>query len=299
MAESQADHGRQATPGAPPLDIIVKEAPVYPWPPALSAKRFGNIEHPHLWHFRIFLKLIELARPTYSWKYFYLNRSSGLSHLADYDELIQQLERLFQDELGSPFSEEQLNLLLTSQLVVVVVDKKSGTIAGYSSSSYVPRNSITGINRPLSLGNHCVIAADHQQHKIGMFMAAVSMLHGQRLPDLFRNVFCVLRTNNRYVYLPMKQTGPTFRSDKLSHTNLTEDEQRARLAISHMHNEVFRLYNIELPFDRPLDIKHNFDPAVTIDGVNSNQIIYVFGITIPVRGIFTLLARRSRRKEQR
>ena len=191
-----------------------------------------------------------------------------------------------------------MKLLLTSQLVVVVVDKDQGTIAGYSSSSYVPKNTISGIDRPLSLGNHCVIAAEHQKHKIGMFMAAISMLHGQNFFDLFKKIFCVLRTNNRYVYLPMAQIGPTFRSDKLSSPNLTRDEQMARIAIAHMHNEVFRISSVALPFDRPINIHHRFNPAVTIEGVNPNQIIYVFGITIPVRGIFKLLARRSHRHEQ-
>ena len=128
-------------------------------------------------------------------------------------------------------------------------------------------------------------------------MAAISMLHGQRLRDLFSPIYCVLRTNNKYVYKPLAQTGPTYRSDRLDKPQLSANEQRARIAITHMHAEVFGLIDVELPFGRPLKIQHSFDPRVTIEGVQSDEIIYVFGMTTPARGLFKLLARRARKKK--
>ena len=277
------------------LGIVVGESRERSWPAELVASKFGKNHTSFKWYFLIFLKILEAAKPKYRWKYFFIEEGQSVNEISKYPIVTRQLEGLFQSELGACFTEAQLNLLITSQIVAVAIDKESNSISGYSSSSYIPRDTVHGIDYPLSLGNHCVISSKHQKHKLGMFMAAISIMHGQKFLDLFREVSCVLRTNNKHVYLPMSKTGPTFRSDRLARGELSRAEEVAKLAITYMHNEVFNLRSVELPFDRPIDIEHKFDPEVTIDGVKPDQIIYVYGSTKPSKGICKLLFRKPKK----
>jgi hypothetical protein len=212
--------------------------------------------------------------------------------------VLAQLERLFERELGTKYSPEQYQLLVQSQIVVVAVAKDTNSIAGYFSSSYSGRNTILGVDIPITFGNHGVISQDHQQFKIGVTMGAITTLHGQKLRDLFKTIACVLRTNNKHIMNPLKQAGNVYRSDKLAGDHLSPIEIQARSAIQHMHVNLFQLPDVQLPFDRPLNIEHRFDPAFTIDGVRSDQIIYICCVTSLSRCIYKLFARRQRRQQK-
>jgi len=289
LADGPAENG-------PDFDIVVKERSSYPWPSDIKRETIGKPTPRIRMYFVPFIALVRHARRDYSWKFFYTNPETGRSFIEAYPAVLHQVERLFHDELGTSFSQEQRGILLNSQIVTVAVSRKDDSIAGYFSSSYIPSGTITDVDIPLTLGKHGVISRKHQQFKIGVTMGAISMIHGQRIRDLVRTVGCVLRTNNRHIFNPLDQSGVVYRSDRLSDNSDLKHSPTARAAILHMHNEVFGLKNVSLPFDKPLQIGHRFDAEVTIEGVAPDQIIYVFCRTSLIRLIFRLLARRARRK---
>ena len=280
------------------FNIVVQESDHLLWPTALTENQFGEPLKRIRSYFLPFLAAIRRARREYLWKAFFLDSSTGRNVVEQYPKIVDQLELLFERELGSKYSFEQRELLLQSHIVIVAVSKSDMEIAGYFSSSYEPRNAIKGIPIPITFGNHGVIAADHQQYKIGVTMGAITTLHGQRFRDLFSTFACVLRTNNRNILNPLKQAGIVYRSDELSGPRLCEEEEIAKSAMAHMHSNLFQLGRIELPWDQPLKIEHRFDSTFVIDGVREDEIIYICCVTSLAKCIFRLFARRPRRKKR-
>jgi hypothetical protein len=282
----------------PDFGIVVEEPAFYPWPQNLDSTKFGRPIKRIRYYFDPFINAIRSIRKDYAWHTFYQNSESRSSYIEGYPEILAQLERLFEDELGTKYTEAQYQLLIRSQIIVVAVSNKNGSIAGYFSSSYADSNTINGIDIPITFGNHGVISREHQQYKIGVTMGAITTLHGQKLSDLFSQIACVLRTNNRNILNPLKQAGTVYRSDELSGDALDNIETTAKAAISYMHNKVFQLSDVHLPFDRPLNIEHRFDPAFTIERVSPDQIIYICCVTSLSKCIYKLFARRPRRKKK-
>lgn len=280
------------------FEIVVEEPTIYPWPENLDPATFGRPIKRIRYYFEPFMAAIRSIRKDYAWHTFYQNPETHSSHIEDYPEILTQLERLFESELGTKYTAAQYELLVRSHIIVIAVSNRNGSIAGYFSSSYAERDTISGVKIPVTFGNHGVISRDHQQHKIGVTMGAITTLHGQKLSDLFSQIACVLRTNNRNILNPLKQAGIVYRSDELHGDTLDETESMARTAIAHMHNEIFQLSDVHLPFDKPLEIEHRFDPTFTIERVNSNQIIYICCITSLSKCIYKLFARRPRRKKK-
>ena len=280
------------------FEIVVEEPAIYPWPNDLDPTNFGRPIKRIRYYFEPFMNAIRSIRKDYAWHTFYHNPETDSSYIEDYPEILTQLERLFESELGTKYTPAQYELLVRSHIIVVAVSSRNGSIAGYFSSSYAEKGTISGVNIPVTFGNHGVISRDHQQFKIGVTMGAITTLHGQRLSDLFSQIACVLRTNNRNILNPLKQAGTVYRSDELHGDNLDDTEAKVRTAISYMHNEIFQLSDIHLPFDRPLNIEHRFDPTFTIERVGPDQIIYICCITSLSKCIYKLFARRPRRKKK-
>ena len=280
------------------FEIVVEESTRFAWPLEDMREDFGEPMKRIRFYFKPFLNMIRSIRKDYSWKVFYIDPATDRSMVEQFPEVVDQLEKLFERELGTKYSHAQRELLLCSHIVIIAVAKKSNEIAGYFSASYAPRNSIPGIPIPVTFGNHGVIAEEHQQFKIGVTMGALSILHGQKLRDLFRTIACVLRTNNKNILNPLRQAGNVYRSDHLQSSTLSKDEAISQRAIDYMHNNVFNLPDEPLPWDKPLEIDHRFDPAFTIDGVRENQIIYISCVTSLSKCTVRLFARRRRRKRQ-
>ena len=295
MADKQTAHKLADAREDASDEIVVRESTGYPWPLEKLPNKYGNAPKGSRIQFEAFLSLIRFARPQYHWIVFYLHNSTGINYISEYPAVLAQLERLFQDELGTRFSDEQRHLLLSSHIVVVAVHKEDGSIAGYHSSSYFPRGALPEVDTPLMFGNHLIIAANHQQFKLGVFMGAIAFMHGEQLRDLFKIIRCTLRTNNKHILHPLEQLGTVYRSDRLEKLGLSDEEKRARVAVSYMHRVMFGLNPEDLRFDAPLEIQHQFSPEVTIEGVGPNQIIYIYCMTSPIRAMVKLVARRARR----
>ena len=272
------------------------DEPFYPWPTSDGSIKHGFADNRIRTYFEPFLKLITKTQKRYDWYFFYTNKSSNENFIAENPSILKQLERLFEDELGSKYSTEQRKILLQSQLVVIAVSKGNQSIAGYCASSYMGKNTLPELEIPLTVANHVVVANRHQQYKIGVTMGAITIFHGQKIRDLFARVSCVLRTNNKHLLGLLSQIGNVYRSDHLELGELSTEQQQALTAINYMHYRIYGLEQVSLPFNKPLEIQHTFDASVTVNNLKQNQITYIFCVTTPATSILRLIGRRRRRK---
>ena len=113
--------------------IIVKEPKLYPWPATIPLEEsfHGSSRHSSSL-FRLLIRIAKLVRSEFRWFVFYsLPHSEESNSIAEYPDLIGQMEHLFQDELGTRYSEPQEHLIKAANSVVVVVHKDTGSIAAY------------------------------------------------------------------------------------------------------------------------------------------------------------------------
>jgi hypothetical protein len=273
--------------------IIVPESKPRSWPADVSFRSSYGCPRPNALLFNISLKIVRAFRQDYHWIALHPTNNGELTNsISTLPGLLDILEDIFRDELGSDFSPEQLQLLIQSEIVIIAVCKETGDISGYCSGRQLPASMQT-FTLPIVFGCHEVISIDHQQSKLGVFMASLLFVYGQKITNLFSPMGIVVRSNNRHILRPLQQAGQIFRSDKLSITDPKLQEERA--VISYMHDEVFGLKDVSLEFGTPLEVAHYFEERVRIEGLSGNQIIYILCKTTLARAVAKLVYRRRRK----
>jgi len=276
-------------------DILVRELPRHAWPKKFDATVFGA---PHRYNklYRSLSYFFQKIRPEYEFKHFHPTTSGDrVNSISEYHNIVNTLEDIFREELGASYTPEQRQLLLTSEIVILIVDRKTKSIVGYSSGTKVQPSPVS-FSFPVVFGGHAIIRHDHQQAKIGLITAALLLVYAQPLSNLFSRIGFIVRSNNKHILRPMEQCGEIFRSDQM-HQYETDVSEQKKIFL-HMHNEVFGLKNTELPFDAPLNISHYFEEDVRISGLGGNQIIYVLCVTTLFTTVCKLIFRRRRRKNR-
>ena len=128
------------------FDVIVSEPRLYPWPTEilpLQSNFYGVSQHNSLL-FNMVIGLARKLRQDFHWVVFYNSPSqSSMNSISEYPQLIEQMERLFSDELGTKYSEPQEYLIRSAHSVVVAVDKTNGSLAAYCCNSYLPKGTIS------------------------------------------------------------------------------------------------------------------------------------------------------------
>lgn len=278
--------------------IIVAEPKVYPWPDHLSLDDsvFGAPIH-HSSLFRGLLRVARKTRSEFHWIVFYNSHNAiNTNSIADHPDVIQQMERLFRDELGTPYSEPQEFLIRAANTVVVAVHKETSSIAAYCCSRFLPANENPCIPIPISFGCHEIIGEAFQGARLGSLLGALICSYGHPPRRIFNEFAVATRTNNKYIYNTFMAFGDVKRSDEL--TGNLQIDNIARSVISHMQTEVFGL-DEEVPFDRPIAIEHEFDAQVTIAGLHPKEIIYAVSFSSLVRATLRLLMGPLKRRRKR
>lgn len=278
--------------------IVVHEPKHYPWPEnlPLSEAVYGEPAHSATL-FRQLINIAKLSRNEFEWIVFYNNsEASNLNAISAYPSVIEQMERLFKDELGTPYTEPQEYLIRAANTVVIAVHKQSKSIAAYCCNRFLPKNESPGIPIPISFGCHEIIAEGFQGARLGSLLGALICSYGHAPHKVFSEFAVATRTNNKYIYGTFRAFGVVKRSDRLS-----GDEPRdlvARNVVTYMQTEVFGI-DEAIPFDKPIPIQHEFEQAVTIEGVGSREIIYAVSFSTLAKATLRLLLGPLKRRTKR
>ncbi len=253
---------------------IDRPEPNFPWPDELTNRSYGNPVHPHFL-FDIAVSGVRRLRSAFDWYVFHREQSDRLNVIEEYPTLFDHLERLFWSELGTRYTPEQRNLLLRSDLILVVVDKQTGQIAGYASSNHLPVGVINNVEIPVTAGCHEVVGKAFQRAKLGTIFGTLMTIMGRTARELFADIAVVLRTNNKYFIRTLEQWGEIDRSDQIDpNTTLNGRIANSAKIIGYMHTQLFGLSE-PVPLGHPLKIQHTFEERITIPGVGPNEIIYL------------------------
>jgi len=276
------------------FDVIVPEPRLYPWPTEvlpLQSKCYGVSQHNTLL-FNMVIRLAKKLRQDFHWVVFYNSPGqSSTNIISEYPQLIEQMERLFNDELGTKYSEPQEHLLRSAHSVIVAVDKNNGSLAAYSCNSYLPKRTEPGIPVAVSFGCHEIIAEKYQRARLGSLLGALICVYGHSPFNIFRSFAVATRTNNKYIYSTLSAFGDIYRSDHL--TNKGTRPEVARSIVRYMQNTIFDLVE-EVPLDHPITIQHQFDDGVTLAGLSNQEIIYAVSFSTLYKA-FTRLLKKPKR----
>ena len=279
-------------------DIVVQEPKRYPWPEehSLSNSEYGEPAH-RSGLFRQLIRIAKRSRSEFEWIVFYnTSKSSNQNSISDFPGVIEQMESLFKDELGTPYTEPQEYLIRAANTVVVAVHKQTRSIAAYCCNRFLPEDESPDIPMPISFGCHEIIAEAFQGARLGSLLGALICSYGHAPHKVFNEFGVVTRTNNRYIYSTFKAFGDVRRSDRL--TGNSQRDKIARSVITYMQNEVFGL-DEPVPFDKPIPIAHEFEDSVTIEGLGSKEIIYAVSFSSLARATLRLLLGPLKRKRKR
>ena len=268
---------------------LVAPEPHFPWPADLEIRNYGVPQFSHFL-FDIAFRIVRRSRPRFRWLAFHREHGSKENAVAKHPAVIEQLERLFWSELGTTYTPEQRTLLIESDLLLIALNTKSGSIAGYSSSKHLYPGTIQGVSMPVTAGCHEVVGTGFQKDKLGSIFGSLCTIYGHGPTELLQDIAVVVRTNNKNILRPLQKCGLVHRSDQIAHQN-DGTQQISKLVIEYMHHSVFGLRGMS-PIGHPLKIKHTFDERFTIRGLGPNEIVYLCTHTTLARLLFGLLGRK-------
>jgi len=257
-------------------EIVVQESGVakrYPWPQDVIRTSYGDPNYKPSRVFRSLLATIRRFRPQYQWIPFYKDES-GANSIRLQTALMDSLNSLFYDQLSSDFSVVQRTLLEESDVVIVCYDPEVDTILSYGSTRFSLRGSIEGIKEQVSHAGHMIVAVGHEKKQLAPLTAVLMNIYGHTAADLFRDEVIVLRTNNRYVERLFGRVPPVYRSDRLLENETDYQKKTIVAAMKWTNLNVFHA-DEDLKMGQPISIKHRFPEHATIDGVGTDEIIYI------------------------
>jgi len=268
-------------------EIIVSETVVekrYPWPPDVELGCHGIPNSKPNSAYKFSLKVISRVRPDLSFITLYKDET-GRNAIERLPSLFNILNQLFRDQLSSDFSEVQASLLYEADVVLICYDPIADTILSYGSTLFSKRGTVPGVPYQVAHAGHMIVAKGHERKQLAPLHGVTMALYGHTFRDLFRTEILVMRTNNRYMEGLFGVVPTLYRSD-----HLKEDESDQKLnyvieAIKWTDKNVFHSDH-DLILGAPITVTHRFDERVTIDGLKTNEIIYLARISSI--GIFLL-----------
>lgn len=132
-----------------------------------------------------------------------------------------------------------------------------------------------------------IVAPGNERRRLAPYTALALALHGHRITDLFRREILLLRTNNKYIERLMRRMEPVYRSDQISLEDTCSEVVEIAKAMAWTNENLF-CASTPLEFGKPIPINHRFAPEITIDGVGSDEIIYLARISSLGRFLYAL-----------
>ena len=198
-------------------EIVIREPspPSYPWPDDVPLTSHGDPNIRPSLVYRFAMANVQRSQPNHRWISFFKDTPTNNS-LLRFPSLIKVLNRLFQDQLQSPYSEAQLALLAEADVVIVCYDPKRNSILSYGSTRFSNKGTIPAVNHQVAHAGHMIVARGNEKKQLAPTTAITMALYGHRFHNLFMTEIIVLRTNNKYIERLMRRAEPIYRSDRIT-----------------------------------------------------------------------------------
>lgn len=263
--------------------IVVNEVPLelkhpsYPWPENIERRSHGLKNAKPSRVFQFCLAIIRRAKPNFEWIPIYKDES-GFNAIAKLPALSQVLNSLFKDQLQAEHTESQRSLLHEADVVLICYDPKNDSILSYGSNKFSEKGSIPNVLYQVIHMGHMIVAVGHEKEQLTPLTGVTMGLYGHSFLDLFRTEIVVIRSNNRYVERIISRVPTIYRSDKLSDNEADARIREVVKAIKWTDKHVFHSKE-DLTIGKPSKISHRFPQDVTIDGLKTDEIVYLARIS--------------------